>query len=206
MKTKTKMGISIFSVGLLIASASLFFTTSSDALKSPVSDATKISLHASYVNYETVSALDSDAELIVIGTPLKEFDDRKHVVTKYDDGTVQEFYTLTDIQVDEIIKAPKDLTLATNEVLTIIEPISYIDDTQGQRKIAYEDYTELKQDEQSIIFLKQNAQGVYSVINMDLGKFSLNHTSKTSKTLTSQEQDLKEEFRQTVLEKYNLEP
>ncbi len=77
------------------------FINSSTASKSSVSDNSKISLHASYIDYETVNALDSDAELIVIGTPLKNFDDREHVVTNFDDGAVQDFYTLTDIQVDK---------------------------------------------------------------------------------------------------------
>ncbi|MEK4191425.1 hypothetical protein [Paenibacillus sp. FSL L8-0494] len=199
---KNKLGISVLSVGILIASASLFFIFTQDSSRSTELNDSKISLEASYVTYETVSALDSGAELIVIGTPLRDFDDRKHIVTTFDDGALQDFYTLTDIQVDEVIKAPKDSTLAADEALTIIEPISYIEGAEGKRKITFEDYTELKQNEKSIIFLKQNSQGEYSVINMDLGKFSLESTSQflgTSKT-----QDSKEKFRQSVLEKYNL--
>lgn len=205
MKIKTKICISMLSAGLLTASISMAFINSSTASKSSVSDNSKISLHASYIDYETVNALDSDAELIVIGTPLKNFDNREHVVTNFDDGAVQDFYTLTDIKVDKIIKAPESSTLKTDEDLTIIEPISYIESDQGKRKITYEDYTELKQNEKSIIFLKQNTQGVYSVINMDLGKFPLSDTSEISRSLTSEEHNSKEEFRKEVLEKYDLE-
>ncbi|TKJ89809.1 hypothetical protein PaeCFBP13512_14405 [Paenibacillus sp. CFBP13512] len=63
----------------------------------------------------------------------------------------------------------------------------------------------MKQNEKSIIFLKQNTQGVYSVINMDLGKFPLSDTSEISRSLTSEEHNSKEEFRKEVLEKYDLE-
>ncbi|WP_342415163.1 hypothetical protein NST83_18040 [Paenibacillus sp. FSL R10-2782] len=200
---KIKLGISVLAVGGLIASGSLFFTSTNASPKFSELNTPKISLEASYIDYKTVSELDSNAELIVIGTPLQEFDDRQHIVTSFDDGTIQDFYTLTNIKIDKVIKSPEGAALNVEEPLSIVEPISYIDDAEGKKKIAYEDYTELKQNEKSIIFLKKNTQGQYSVINMDLGKFAIAPSSQ-SPSISGEKQDSKEQFRESVLEKYDL--
>lgn len=61
----------------------------------------------------------------------------------------------------------------------------------------------MKQNEKSIIFLKKNTQGQYSVINMDLGKFAIAPSSQ-SPSISGEKQDSKEQFRESVLEKYDL--
>ncbi|WP_226000972.1 hypothetical protein [Paenibacillus sp. BJ-4] len=200
---KIKLGISVLAIGGLIASGSLFFTSTNAAPKLSELNTPKISLEASYIDYKTVSELDSNAELIVIGTPLQGFDDRQHIVTSFDDGTLQDFYTLTNIKIDKVIKSPEGSSLNLDEPLSIVEPISYIDDAGGKKKIAFEDYTELKQNEKSIIFLKKNTQGQYSVINMDLGKFAIEPTSQSPNS-SAEKQDSNEQFREFVLEKYGL--
>lgn len=199
---KIKLGITVLAAGILVAFVTLFLT-STHAFRSSELTIPKISLEATYVEYGTVDALDSDAELIVIGTPLKDFDDRQHIVTTFDDGNIQDFYTLTEIKINKVIKAPEAATLAVDDSLTIIEPISYIENVEGKKKITYEDYTELKQNQKSIIFLKKNTQGQYSIINMDLGKFSLDTLSQPLSTL-AKNQDPKVEFRKSVLERYDL--
>ncbi|MGG1618981.1 hypothetical protein ACIFQM_21000 [Paenibacillus sp. NRS-1782] len=200
---KIKLGISVLAVGGLIASGSLFFTSTNASPQFSELNTPKISLEASYIDYKTVSELDSNAELIVIGSPLQEFDDRQHIVTSFDDGTIQDLYTLTNIKIEKVIKSPEGAALNVEEPLSIVEPISYIDDAEGKKKIAYEDYTELKQNEKSIIFLKKNTQGQYSVINMDLGKFTIEPSSQ-SPSSSVDKQDSKEQFRKSVLEKYVL--
>ncbi|WP_025715954.1 hypothetical protein [Paenibacillus sp. 1-18] len=200
---KIKLGISVLAIGGFIASGSLIFTSTNAAPKLSELNTPKISLEASYIDYKTVSELDSNAELIVIGTPLQGFDDRQHIVTSFDDGTLQDFYTLTNIKMDKVIKSPEGSSLNLDEPLSIVEPISYIDDAGGKKKIAYEDYTELKQNEKSIIFLKKNTQGQYSVINMDLGKFAIEPTSQSPNS-SAEKQDSNEQFRESVLEKYGL--
>ncbi|BCG57094.1 hypothetical protein [Paenibacillus sp. URB8-2] len=198
--SKPKLGLITIAV-IIIASVS-FFTLTYGSPKTSAS-IPKISINASYVKFETVSELDSSAELIIVGTPTQDFDERKHVVTTFDDGTLQDFYTITDVKVDQVIKAPKDSSLANGDSLSIIEPISYIEDGAGKKKISFEDYTELKQSEKNIIFLKKNTQGQYSIINMDLGKFSLNSSAK-SFSASSEEQIVKDGFRKQVLEKYKV--
>ncbi|MEC0180655.1 hypothetical protein P4H61_03980 [Paenibacillus peoriae] len=200
---KIKLGISVLAIGAFIASGSLFFTSTNASPNFSEMNTPKISLEASYIDYKTVSELDSNAELIVIGTPLQEFDDRQHIVTSFEDGTIQDFYTLTNIKIDKVIKSPEGTALNVEEPLSIVEPISYIDDAGGKKKIAYEDYTELKQNEKNIIFLKKNTQGQYSVINMDLGKFAIEPSSQ-SPSSSVDKQDSKEQFRESVLEKYGL--
>ncbi|WP_052099023.1 hypothetical protein [Paenibacillus stellifer] len=160
-----------------------------------------ISISASYIKQETVSELDKASELIIVGTATQSFDDREHIVTTFYDGSVQDFYTITDVLVDHVIKAPKDSVILKGDVLSIIEPISYLVSGSDKKKITFEDYTELNQGDKSIIFLKKNTQGQYGVINMNLGKFSLNSSDKLKKD-TTEEQQSGENFKEQVLEKY----
>lgn len=70
--------------------------------------------------------LDAVADLIIIASPSKAFMDREHKVTFFDDGTIQDYYTLTEVQVEKVIKAPNDFYLSKNTTIKIIEPVRIV--------------------------------------------------------------------------------
>ena len=128
-----------------------------------------INIDANYMKYDRLNNLEDSADAIITGTPLKNFDNRDHKISFFDDGTIEDFYTLTDIKVNKIFKSNYN-DINENQTIEIIEPISVKDNNI----ITYSGYTPLDENEEYIIFLAKNSNGKYSVINMEEGKFSYN--------------------------------
>lgn len=160
-----------------------------------------VNLSANSITFNEINKLDEFAELVVIGYATDEFIDREHVVTAFDDGTMQSFHTNTNIKIEKILKKPEDFPSDQKE-LTIIEPVSL----DGDVKYTADHYVELQKGDKSVIFLMKNTFGDYGLINDNLGKFSLEQTnqSKLSQSFTSQELSEYELFRDSVMEKYNI--
>lgn len=160
-----------------------------------------VNLSANSITIKEINKLDEFAELVVIGYATDEFIDREHVITAFDDGTMQSFHTNTNIKIEKILKKPEDFPSDQKE-LTIIEPVSL----DGDVKYTADHYVELQKGDKSVIFLMKNTFGDYGLINDNLGKFSLEQTnqSKLSQSFTSQELSEYELFRDSVMEKYNI--
>ena len=82
-----------------------------------------VNLSANSLTFHEIDKLDAFAELIVIGYATEDFRDREHVITSFDDGTMQSFHTNTNIKIEQVLKKPEDFPSDQNE-LTIIEPVS----------------------------------------------------------------------------------
>lgn len=104
-----------------------------------------VNLSANSLTFREIDKLDAFAELIVIGYATEDFRDREHVITAFDDGTMQSFHTNTNIKIEKILKKPEDFPSDQNE-LTIIEPISL----EGDVKYTVDDYVELQRDDKSV--------------------------------------------------------
>lgn len=150
------------------------------------SDIETIVAHGSYLKYDEEPALYEAAELVVVAHTVKNFKDRNHVVkyveqTEEDKGlpvAIEDFYTETPINIMKVLKQPSDSTIAKNESINIIEPISLLEDENGVKKLSTENYVELQKGKPYILYLKKNTYGQYSVINMNNGKFSLEGTDE----------------------------
>jgi hypothetical protein len=160
-----------------------------------------VNLSANSITFNEINKLDEFAELVVIGYATDEFIDREHEVTAFDDGTMQSFHTNTNIKIEKILKKPEDFPSDQKE-LKIIEPVSL----DGDVKYTADHYVELQKDDKSVIFLMKNTFGDYGLINDNLGKFSLEETNQSNlpQSFTSQELSEYEVFRDSVMEKYNL--
>ncbi|WP_458125836.1 hypothetical protein [Paenibacillus sp. Z3-2] len=160
-----------------------------------------VNLSANSLTFHEIDKLDAFAELIVIGYATEDFRDREHVITAFDDGTMQSFHTNTNIQIEKILKKPDDFPSDQNQ-LTIIEPVSL----EGDVKYTVDDYVELQKDNTSVLFLMKNSFGDYGLINENLGKFSLEGISQYSVPPSSTAQALLEysTFHDSVIEKYHL--
>ncbi|PRA08646.1 hypothetical protein [Paenibacillus sp. MYb67] len=160
-----------------------------------------VNLSANSLTFHEIDKLDAFVELIVIGYATEDFRDREHVITAFDDGTMQSFHTNTNIKIDKILKKPDDFPSDQNE-LTIIEPVSL----EGDVKYTANDYVELQKGDKSVLFLMKNTFGDYGLINDNLGKFSLEGISQYSVPQSSTVEELSEyeTFRDSVMEKYHL--
>ncbi|MGV2964907.1 hypothetical protein [Paenibacillus sp. AGC30] len=160
-----------------------------------------VNLSANSLIFHEIDKLDAFAELIVIGYATEDFRDREHVITAFEDGTMQSFHTNTNIKIEKILKKPEDFPSDQNE-LTIIEPVSL----EGDVKYTVDDYVELQKGDQSVLFLMKNSFGNYGLINDNLGKFSLEGITQYSVPQSSTAQALSkyETFRDSVMEKYHL--
>lgn len=83
-----------------------------------------------------------------------------------------DFYTLTEIEVERVLKGPEED--ASN--LKVIEPIALRQTLSGKEKLAIAGYTEMKSGSSYMIFMAKNTYGQYGVINMQSGKFNLDGT------------------------------
>lgn len=163
---------------------------------------TVVNLPANSITFSEVDKLHAFAELIVIGYATDEFADREHVITAFDDGTMQSFHTNTTIKIKQVLKKPEDFPSDLTE-LTVIEPVSL----DGDVKYTANDYVELQKDEPSVLFLLRNSYGDYGLINDNLGKFSLESVSpyRLPESSTSQQLSDYQIFRDAVMKKYHLD-
>ncbi|KOS63521.1 hypothetical protein FJQ98_09025 [Lysinibacillus agricola] len=163
----------------------------------------EVQVDANEITFETPEELDAAADLIIIASPSKEFMDREHKVTFFDDGTIQDYYTLTEVQVDKVIKAPNNFHLSKNNAISIIEPVEIVERNTGKRKLVTNRYKELKEKSSYILFLKQNSMGQYALINNNLGKFNLDN--KDPLDIGEKKSSQAKKFKNDVLQKYSID-
>ncbi|QPR69175.1 hypothetical protein I6G82_06055 [Lysinibacillus macroides] len=162
----------------------------------------EVHVDANEIIFETPEKLEAAADLIIIASPTKEFMDREHQVTFFDDGTIQDYYTLTEVLVEKIIKSPDDFSLADNQLMSIIEPVGIVERQAEKKKLITNHYKELQEDSAYILFLKQNMFGQYAIINNNLGKFNIDQTD--SSDIGEEKLTEAKQFKEDVLKKYML--
>jgi len=155
-----------------------------------------VSAPASYIAFGSADTLSDAADLIVIGKPLDRFEDRQHKATYYSTGAIQDFYTITRIQVEKVIKGPDDLPKTIN----VHEPVMLDQTFYGKVKIKIEDYSELQQGRRYLLFLSPSysTPTEYVIINMNNGKFSLDEEEPDDRT------ELKQKLRKELEQKWNI--
>ncbi|MEB2299363.1 hypothetical protein LAV72_06965 [Lysinibacillus xylanilyticus] len=168
LNTSSKHVIKLTVVGLIIFLSLLLIMN----IKKPLP---VVQVEANEITFDTPEKLDAAADLIMIASPSKDFMDREHKVTFFDDGTIEDYYTLTEVQVEKIIKATNNFNLPKNNTFSIIEPVGIVERSIGKRKLVTNNYVELKQKSSYIMFLQQNSMGQYGIININLGKFNLDN-------------------------------
>lgn len=140
-----------------------------------------IVIQGNFIEYATENLLFDNAELVVIAKADKNFRDREHVI-KYTTSTssdlpsaIADFYTKTSITITKVLKQPETSSISKSEIITIIEPVSILD---NGKKITTEDYMEIEDGKNYILYLKKNTYGDYSIINMNNGRFNLENVDK----------------------------
>jgi len=158
---------------------------------------TRIEVESMHVGCNNVQELEQSADLIVIAEPTCDFEERKHVITNYNFGDIQDFYTLTEIKIMKILKQPTDFD-SRIKTMDILEPNSMLQTLAGKQIFEDNGYQELKKGSKYIIFLGKNDKGKYLIINLNLGKFNIDNTDNTD------ENKEKIKFKQDVLNKFAI--
>jgi len=185
---KRKTSIFIIMIFVLLLSSFYYFFIFSRTLV-----VTAMSFEIAFGSADTLS---DAADLIVIGKPLDRFEDRQHKATYYSTGAIQDFYTITRIQVEKIIKGPDDLPKTIN----VHEPVMLEQTFYGKVKTKIEDYSELQQGRRYLLFLIPSyfTPTEYVIINMNNGKFSLDEEEPDDRT------ELKQKLRKELEQKWNI--
>ncbi len=174
-----------------------------------------IDVHANFKDYQDENSLFDDADLVVIAKTTQDFMDREHVL-KYiphpdptKGKTIADFYTRTPIKITEVLKIAESSTIANNDNLNIIEPLSLIDDEQGLRILTSENYQGMEKGKQYILYLKDNTFGEYGVINMNNGVYNLEADEKIAKLAVIGDvmdvEEKHEKMEKVVLKKFEKE-
>lgn len=178
MLLKKKSIIISLVLALILTAASYYYF----AIYNSVRD---INVASSYKGFSSAQALFSGAELVVIGSPIKDFEDREVLLKERPGGVIEYIVTSTEINVEKVLKGPEEDAIH----LKIIEPIGVRQTLKGKERIASDGYTAMKKGSQYLIFLGKNTFGQYSVINMQAGKFNLDGTDpndESAETLNKQ--------------------
>ncbi|WP_438434899.1 hypothetical protein [Gorillibacterium sp. sgz500922] len=160
-----------------------------------------VSVQANYMGYTNSADLEKSAEIILVGRPLKKLEDRQKVETAYSDGTLQDFYTLTELEVEKVLKNTTSENIRAGKTFVAIEPIVMDQGLTGKTKLTLEDYSEMKENHHYLLFLKAGSPGIYGVINMNNGKFDLDQPEIMANKSHS---DIGEKLKADFMKKYDL--
>lgn len=163
-----------------------------------------ISSPANYITYNSLNDLKSAADIIVLGRPLKDFQQRETALKKTADDVMYDFHTLTDIHVSKWIKGSD---LIKGNKISVIEPVM-LSSREGESVIlTTEGYTQMDRKDEYMIFIKSNGRGGYGVINMNNGKYSITElkggiSQKSSSPSHGEQEDIREQIKKSILQEY----
>ena len=123
------------------------------------------------MSYHTFEAIEEVADAIIIAKTKQDFSKREHSIQLTNEGTIQDFHTLTVVEVLDIVKQPLTSPLTKNTTLKIVEPIAY--DRKLQEMYTMNNYRAIGKNKTYVLFLAHNGQDNYGIINMNNGKFLL---------------------------------
>ena len=164
-----------------------------------------IDIHANYVTYDTEEALNNNADIILYGSPVNKFEDREHVNRENKDGYIEDFYTITEFNVEKVLKNSTTLQINEKDLFNIIEPIGLVQQIGGKKVLQMNSYESMEENTKYIVYLKSNKNGGYSVINMANGRFNMDEDLSTDyNKLTPDSLDNSKhiDIKKDVIEKY----
>ncbi|MFC9542487.1 hypothetical protein ACFTQ7_21835 [Lysinibacillus sp. NPDC056959] len=174
-----------------------------DVTESATDSIRTVDIQANYIGYETADELSQGADIILVASPIDDFTNREHRSTKFEDGTLQDFYTLTKLNIERIIKQPEGINIGSQ--MEVIEPVGIITEADKQQtKVTTDGYREMKQGRRYIMFLANNGMGGYSIINMNNGKFNLDGGDAQDIPTNKDEKVFKERLKKDILLKFNV--
>ena len=164
-----------------------------------------VSQHAVIAGYPNVASMEENADIIIIGTPTKEFLDRESVTTQFPDGANQDFYSLTDLNIEKIIKNESTMDLLKDKTMQVVEPVAIIDNANGEKtKLTLDNYVEMQAGTSYLLFLRETLPGFYSIISLENGRFIMEEADINAKGVSAYTSDFHEKLKNEAFEKYGL--
>ncbi|WP_195575571.1 hypothetical protein [Paenibacillus sp. 1001270B_150601_E10] len=174
MLLKKKSTIISIAIAFILAAAACYYFAIYNSVR-------VINTSSMYQGFSSAQSLYANAEMVVIGSPVKDFEDREIHTTKLSTGLIGEIVTFTEIKIEKVLKGPEEDAVD----LTVIEPVGVYQTFKGREKITSDGYSEMKKGSTYLIFLGKNTFGQYSVINMQDGKFNFDGTDPEDLTGSS---------------------
>lgn len=170
----------------------------------------RIVIHGNYFKHEDEKEMNADADLIVIASSNDSFLNREHVAT-YTPAeedlpeTLEDFYTINTLTIKEVLKPEEESDIPVGSELDVIEPVAIVDTGELKQILTIDNYLEMEEDVDYIIYLKRNTYGEYGVINMNNGRFNLESEDQIVNLNEHNHDNDKEEheaFKKDVFERY----
>ncbi|RCX14800.1 hypothetical protein DFR58_11434 [Anaerobacterium chartisolvens] len=139
-------------------------------------------IKAAYAGYSSIEELSEYSDMVIIATPLKEFEECPPTIKYNPDGRIEDEYTVSPFGVKKVIKGDSQLKSAD-----ILQPAAIIENALGKKvlRITGDYYTVMKKGESYLLFLKKvEEEGFYSVVSLEYGKYNLDGGDQDEMSIT----------------------
>lgn len=164
-----------------------------------------INTSADHLIYSNVDDLLNYADLVLIGTPTKEFSEYEPYIKLNSAGRIDDYCTFVEIKPTKILKGNvnSDIIKASQRA-ALIKNGNIL---SGKDLLKNEDVQLLEKDRKYLLFLKDVGDGQYSIVSLNQGIFKLDDLPSTDKLAKIANNPLKNsnqynDLKKQVLDKY----
>ncbi|AIQ31227.1 hypothetical protein P40081_25975 [Paenibacillus sp. FSL P4-0081] len=165
-----------------------------------------VNIETEYELFDNLSELSNNSDLVVVASPMDDFENRKHIATFYDTGDLQDYYTLNNLSIKKVLAGDSS---DIGENLEVIESNAIVDFGLQKVKMVNDGYQETQKGTEYILFLSKNPQGQYQIINRNAGVFTLDevNSAATNKrgTFITRDNDIRDNLLNEVTNTYSNE-
>ncbi|WP_139489478.1 hypothetical protein [Brevibacillus dissolubilis] len=175
VRSKSLIFTGLSLVVLLGASLTIGSTSSKQSIHEPIQKAV---VQGTHITYSTVEELENRADLVVIGSPVKKFEEETAVVTYNQAGRFEDFYTPSEIKINEILKGTH-----SEKIIFVNQNAAITTNLDGKEKIMLidEGYSVMEKGKQYLLFLRKVNGEKFSVIAVNQGKYNIDGTDDGEK-------------------------
>lgn len=164
-----------------------------------ITKVTEVRLHGEHKLFSDADELSSNADVILIGSPVKKFEEEEATVKLNEFDRIGNFYTLTEFKVKEVLKGE----IETEGTIEIAQPAAITTDLDKIGKVFLhpEDYTVMKKGSKYLLFLRIKEDGRLEVISGNQGKHNIDKSDNDELEQLSHDSQYNE-LKKKVYEKY----
>lgn len=144
-------------------------------------------------------ALEQEADLIIVAEALGTIDEYEPTIVKNEAGKTEDFYTVFDVQAQKTLKGevPGEVVRVLQSAVLVPNPLKSKPDLMIRN-----DVTLMGKGQKYLLFLKETElPGVYSVVSLNQGKFSLDNLDEKELEMEASDQQFKD-LKQDVLTRF----
>lgn len=175
--------------GVFVLASGFYFGAPSEFIES----------HASITEYDDVESIEGESDLIVVASPKKDFSDEEPTITYTDKGRIEDYYTVTDVEIHKIFKGediPETISVIQAAVMIKNDDLKYSKDT-----LAIEGYRVMEKDKEYLLFLEKKENDQYGILGVFQGKVNIDNSDKMERKMAV-ENDRYQKLKEEILEKY----